>query len=61
MLRVNSELLGNLGNFINRALSFIAMNFDRKIPEIVLNDVDRELFGEINRELREYGELLESV
>ena len=40
-----NDLLKNLGNFINRALKFIAMQFDGKIPAIVLNDDDKELVG----------------
>lgn len=31
--RINSELIGNLGNFVNRALGFTKKAFDGKIPE----------------------------
>ena len=31
--RINSELIGNLGNFVNRALGFTKKAFDKKIPE----------------------------
>ena len=31
--RINSELIGNLGNFVNRALGFTKKVFDGKIPE----------------------------
>jgi len=30
--RINSELIGNLGNFVNRALGFTKKSFDGKIP-----------------------------
>ena len=29
--RINSELIGNLGNFVNRALGFTKKTFDGKI------------------------------
>jgi len=31
--RINSELIGNLGNFVNRALGFTKKVFDGKVPE----------------------------
>ena len=31
--RINSELIGNLGNFVNRALGFTTKAFDGKIPK----------------------------
>ena len=31
--RINSELIGNVGNFINRALGFTAKSFEGKVPE----------------------------
>ena len=31
--RINSELIGNLGNFINRALGFTKKSFDGRVPE----------------------------
>lgn len=30
--RINSELIGNIGNFVNRTLSFTSKSFERKIP-----------------------------
>ncbi|VDM72393.1 unnamed protein product [Strongylus vulgaris] len=46
-LKVNSELLANLGNFINRALSFLSNNFGGVVPEMQLKDVDVELLAGI--------------
>lgn len=41
--RINSELIGNLGNFINRALGFTKKTFDGRIPQITtLDDQDLE-------------------
>jgi methionyl-tRNA synthetase len=31
--RINSELIGNLGNFVNRALGFTKKAFEGKVPE----------------------------
>ncbi|KAK6015795.1 tRNA binding domain protein, partial [Ostertagia ostertagi] len=46
-LKVNSELLANLGNFINRALSFLSNAFGGVVPEMYLNDTDVELLAGI--------------
>jgi len=32
-IRINSELIGNIGNFVNRALAFTKKVFDGKVPE----------------------------
>ena len=31
--RINSELIGNIGNFVNRSLSFISKSFDGRVPK----------------------------
>ncbi|GIY42148.1 methionine--tRNA ligase, cytoplasmic, partial [Caerostris extrusa] len=54
MLKINSELLNNLGNFINRALSFISNNFDGCIPEMILQYDDKKLIAQVDRELNYY-------
>jgi methionyl-tRNA synthetase len=57
----NSELLNNLGNFINRALVFLNNNFEGIIPEIKLEESDKLLLAQINRELTHYKNLLDKV
>ncbi|XP_041459486.1 methionine--tRNA ligase, cytoplasmic-like [Lytechinus variegatus] len=57
----NSELLNNLGNFINRGLTFLEKSFDSEIPEIRLESEDERLIAEINRELKSYIALQEKV
>lgn len=52
--RNNSELLNNLGNFINRALVFCEKNFNSTISAIALSDVELNLLALINRELKGY-------
>lgn len=54
MLKNNSELLNNLGNFINRALKFTAGSYGGVLPKAVLLDKDYELMALVNRELKEY-------
>lgn len=61
MTKNNSELLNNLGNFINRALTFLTKNFDNVIPEIILMDQDKALIAEINREVHHYINLMEKI
>ncbi|RWS04885.1 hypothetical protein B4U79_12907 [Dinothrombium tinctorium] len=61
MVKNNSELLNNLGNFVNRALLFIKNNFDGVVPKIDLKDDDKHLITLINREVKTYIELLEKV
>jgi len=57
----NSELLNNLGNFINRALSFCEKNLSATIPEMVLGDDDKKVITKINKELSEYISNFEKI
>uniref|UniRef100_A0A1Q3FWE3 Methionine--tRNA ligase, cytoplasmic n=1 Tax=Culex tarsalis TaxID=7177 RepID=A0A1Q3FWE3_CULTA len=57
--RNNSELLKNVGNFVNRALVFCEKYFDRTVPPMVLNEDDYTLLALINRELRGYVSQME--
>lgn len=59
--RNNSELLNNLGNFVNRALVFCEKNFNSTVPEIVLTQDELVLLALINRELRGYINSLEKA
>lgn len=54
MVKNNSELLNNLGNFINRSLKFVANFYDGKIPEACIADDDLFLMSLVNRELQSY-------
>lgn len=40
--RINSELIGNLGNFVNRSLGFTAKSFGSVVPEPDTQDPDDE-------------------
>ena len=62
MLKNNSELLANLGNFVNRALKFTKDNFGGKIGEVGSPNViegDQLVMVQINQCLKQYVELLE--
>lgn len=54
-LKNNSELLNNLGNFVNRALTFVMKFYDGKIPEAQINGTMRTWVSEVNDCLTEYN------
>jgi len=57
--RINSELIGNLGNFVNRALGFTKKAFDGKVPEIeIFDEQDSEAEGKIKSISSELSSLL---
>jgi methionyl-tRNA synthetase len=58
----NDELLKNLGNLVNRTVSFLFKNFDGVVPELVTGDAeDGEFVARINAELAEYVALMEKM
>ena len=58
--RINSELIGNLGNFINRALGFTKKTFDGKIPKPdVFDEKDHEAEARIKNLASELSVLME--
>ncbi len=58
--KINSELIGNLGNFINRALGFAQKSFDGKVPEPdALDGADNESQEKIKKLATEVGILME--
>lgn len=59
MTKNNSELLNNLGNFVNRSLTFLEKFFDSEVPTIVMSEEDYKLVAEVNRQIVEYVNLLE--
>jgi methionyl-tRNA synthetase len=54
--RINNELIANVGNFVNRALSFTRKSFSGKVPEP--GDVDESLEKELATAVTEVGALL---
>ncbi|PAA93937.1 hypothetical protein BOX15_Mlig012846g1, partial [Macrostomum lignano] len=61
MLKNNSELLNNLGNFINRPLQFLKKYFDAKVPEISLSQEDLRFLHAVNHELQIYIDSLDKA
>ncbi|XP_078598859.1 methionine--tRNA ligase, cytoplasmic-like [Branchiostoma floridae x Branchiostoma japonicum] len=61
MVKHNSELLNNLGNFIYRALTFVVNNFHGTIPTMDLDESDTEMLAQVNRELQMYNFNIERV
>ncbi len=54
--KVNSELIGNLGNLINRTLTFLNKSFDGVVPAA---PADSEFTAEAKKRIAEITELLE--
>ncbi|MFP4112061.1 MAG: methionine--tRNA ligase [Candidatus Woesearchaeota archaeon] len=59
--RNNSELLANLGNFVNRTLTFSSKNFDLGVPESGLDAKGREFMDKIEKEIRIYENMMEKI
>ncbi|KAH8340219.1 hypothetical protein KR067_013693 [Drosophila pandora] len=59
--RNNSELLNNLGNFVNRALVFCEKNFNSTVPEVAVTQDELILLALINRELKGYINSMEKA
>ncbi len=58
--RINNELIANVGNFVNRALSFAQTKFNAIVPEPKDNDdADNESINEIKKITSEVSELLD--
>ena len=58
--RINSELIGNVGNFVNRALGFANKAFEGKIPEPEeYDDRDKDAEEKIKNFSTDVGSLLE--
>jgi methionyl-tRNA synthetase len=57
----NNELLANLGNFINRTLTFTSKYFDGKVPSADLEEKDDKLIGEVGEQIIKVIDLLEAV
>jgi len=60
--KINKELIANIGNFINRTLSFIWSNFDGKVPEAEkYDDLDCQFKEEIKGIANEVGDELRKI
>ena len=62
--RINSDLIGNYGNFFNRTLSFIHNNLENNIKkptESELTEIDRNLIDTTKRKVKNIEQYLENV
>jgi len=57
----NNELLANLGNFVNRTLTFTDKYFEGKVPKKVLTDKDDKLISAVSKKIAEVIDLMETV
>lgn len=60
-LKNNSELLNNLGNFINRAGMFVTKFFEGRVPVMDLQQEDKRLLALVGWELQQYIQLMDKV
>lgn len=57
--KINNELISNIGNLINRTLSFLCKHFDCKVPlPSEMNKIDEQAISEIKIIAYDVGELL---
>jgi methionyl-tRNA synthetase len=58
--KINSEMIGNLGNFVNRALGFTKKSYEGKIPNPdALDQLDKDVETKIKNISHEVGDLME--
>ncbi|XP_061582704.1 methionine--tRNA ligase, cytoplasmic isoform X2 [Cololabis saira] len=60
-LKNNSELLNNLGNFINRAGMFVTKFFEGRVPVMELQQEDKKFLAVVGWELQQYIQLMDKV
>jgi methionyl-tRNA synthetase len=59
--KINSELLANFGNFINRTAKFLSLKMDGVVGAVELEPADHAFIAKVNELLAEYTECMESV
>ncbi len=59
--RINTELVANWGNLVNRVLSMTAKNFDGRVPESAPGTDDLALIASVGAALDEVGRAIERV
>jgi methionyl-tRNA synthetase len=58
----NNELLANIGNLTNRALTFVKSSFGGKVPALgELKPEDQQFIDAVNKEVKEYLAALDKV
>ncbi len=59
--KINNELVANLGNFINRTVSFINSNFSSEIPDYQPGRKEEQIIARINEKYKKIDELLSDI
>lgn len=59
--KTNSELIGNLGNFVNRALMFCKKQENGKVSGVKPNAVDKDFLENVRKHIGEVTDLLTKV
>ena len=49
--KINNELVGNLGNFVNRSLTFIVSKYGNKVPKAILNKADKTFLKSVEKQI----------
>ena len=60
-MKNNTELLNNLGNFVNRSLKFVSQFYNGVVPEASPNQADFTMMAAVNLELKNYTTALSNV
>jgi len=60
-MKSNTELLNNIGNFLNRPFPFIVSKYNGAIPAYHLETPDLTMIAQVNRELTTYHQLLSNI
>lgn len=60
-LKINSELAANVGNFVNRTITFLNNFFDKKIPEGKPSKEDKQFFEELKQIKKQIEDDLEKI
>lgn len=59
--KINNELVGNLGNFVNRSLTFIASKYEGKVPNGVLTKADKTFLKSVEKQIETVKAAFERV
>jgi methionyl-tRNA synthetase len=61
--KVNGELNGNIGNLVQRVLTFTFKNFNETVPKIIgeLTDIDKEFINNVNDLVSDYFKLMDKI
>ena len=54
MVKNNSELLNNLGNFVNRSLKFVSKTYNGIMPKAHITSSEHQLIALVNREVKAF-------